>query len=85
MNQHYYMHGPNDEWDLFRKTIIWTYDVSDILEANETGLKKIWNSFVSPRQKTPLKAHMIALMNKNIQPPIIKAEVDVIYCYGMCK
>ena len=53
IENHYYVHGPTDEWDMFRKSVIWTYDVSDILEANETGIRRIFNSFVTPRRKTP--------------------------------
>ena len=48
---HFFALGPGDEWEKFRQTIIWNYDVSDILEANDTGLRKIWNSFVTPRRR----------------------------------
>ena len=82
---HFFALGPGDEWEKFRQTIIWNYDVSDILEANDTGLRKIWNSFVTPRRRQPSKDDMVRLMCKSTIPPILKAEVDAIYCYGMCK
>ena len=85
LDTHYYELGPVNEWAEFRGRIIWCYDISDILEANEAGLRKIFNSFVTPRRRTPEKNDMIYLMCKHTTPPILKAEVDAIYCYGMCK
>ena len=63
---HYFPLGPSDEWDMFRKTIIWCYDVSDIMEANNTGLHKIFNSFVTPRRRTPNHSRRAKITSKNL-------------------
>jgi hypothetical protein len=44
-------YGSPEPWQSFRDKELWSLDVSDLLEANLSHLKKIFESFFSPVKK----------------------------------
>lgn len=63
--------------------MIWTQDVSDILNMNLDSLRKIYNYFVTPTKKYMTlndAMNLLCKFNDNVL-----SEFMVRYCFGMCK
>jgi len=63
--------------------VIWTQDVSDILNMNLDSLRKIYNYFVTPTKKYMTlndAMNLLCKFNDNVL-----SEFNVRYCFGMCK
>jgi len=63
--------------------VIWTQDVSDILNLNLDSLRKIYNYFVTPTKKYMIlndAMNLLCKFNDNVL-----SEFMVRYCFGMCK
>ncbi|CDW89852.1 UNKNOWN [Stylonychia lemnae] len=70
-------------WQEFRDKQIWTIEVSDTLEVNLDGLKKVYAKYFDPRKKYMSMQDGLNLMMRDTAVGLI--EKDAIFCYGMCK
>jgi hypothetical protein len=74
---------PIEPWQSFRDDFLWCIEVNDVLEANLGYLEHIYKSFTNQNKRWPEINDMLQLC-LSISPCGV-SEMDVRFCFGMCK
>ena len=72
-----------EQWQPFRENVLWNVEVHEVLNANESSLRKIYNSYNSPVHRMMSRDDVLDLFLKKADLGLL--EKDVIYFYGMSK
>ena len=72
-----------DQWQGFRKKLLYTTAVNDLLEPNISNLKKLYETYFEPRKRHMYlrDAHDLFIRRTGI----FAKEPPVTFCFGMCK
>ena len=76
-------HFTSEPWQEFRTKQLWTIDVNDLLEANQTNLEKIYNHYLTPNNKQLDLQSCIAMCTQDTSLDI--SEKDINFCFGYCQ
>jgi len=83
LDEHLFRLGDAGEWQEFRDKKLWTLEVNAVFAANLDLLRRIYDSYLQPRQKAMSMQNALKFLMRDTDLRVI--EKDAFYCYGMCK
>ena len=84
MDEYIVKNYKEEEWEVFRKTKLWTLECSDLFEANLEGIKQVMDYYHTPRKYTFTREDAFNLIVKDAGFEQC-APQEVTYCWGMSK
>lgn len=80
MNEHIHPHAEYVDGREFRETILYTFEVNEILAKNEVNLKRIYDSYIHPNKRFINLRECIEIVNKKADLRLIETTIG--YCFA---